>query len=187
MNAMHNHPHPQPTEPSGFDASRRRAITYLAMLFNAVAGALVAVPILGYALAPLLRVKNIDEWIELGPVDDFPMNETRRAEYDTPKSFNAPWDGATIRTACFVRRLGDADFSVLAVNCTHLGCPVDWFPQSGLYLCPCHGGVYYADGAHASGPPPRGLYQYPTKIENGALMIKGGHLPTLQNTYDKTT
>ena len=51
-------------------------------------------------------------------------------------------------------------FQVFAINCAHLGCPVRWFPQSGLFMCPCHGGAYYADGSRASGPPERGLFEY---------------------------
>ena len=53
---------------------------------------------------------------------------------------------------------------MLAVNCAHLGCPVSWFPQSGLFMCPCHGGVYYANGDRASGPPPRGLFRCAWRI-----------------------
>jgi menaquinol-cytochrome c reductase iron-sulfur subunit len=39
--------------------------------------------------------------------------------------------------------------------------------------------VYYDDGSHASGPPPRGLYEYEYKIEQGRLWVRGGQLPTL--------
>jgi Rieske Fe-S protein len=46
-------------------------------------------------------------------------------------------------------------------------------------MCPCHGGVYYEDGSRASGPPPRGLFEYDYKVENGHLWIKGGQMPTL--------
>jgi quinol---cytochrome c reductase iron-sulfur subunit, bacillus type len=56
---------------------------------------------------------------------------------------------------------------------------VRWFPESGLFMCPCHGGVYYADGEHASGPPPRGLYQYDYKIDGDQLLVQGGRIPTL--------
>ena len=63
-------------------------------------------------------------------------------------------------------------FQVFAINCAHLGCPVRWFPQSNLFMCPCHGGVYYSDGSHAAGPPPRGLFQYHYRIEDGKLFIK---------------
>jgi Rieske Fe-S protein len=46
-------------------------------------------------------------------------------------------------------------------------------------MCPCHGGVFYSDGRHASGPPPRPLYQYKYKVEAGKLWIYAGELPTL--------
>jgi len=72
----------------------------------------------------------------------------------------------------------DLQFQVFAVNCAHLGCPVRWFPQSGLFMCPCHGGAYYRDGSRASGPPERGLFEYPYKVENGQITIQAGELPT---------
>jgi menaquinol-cytochrome c reductase iron-sulfur subunit len=77
-----------------------------------------------------------------------------------------------------VRRVQGDEFQVFAVNCAHLGCPVRWFQQSGLFMCPCHGGAYYRDGSRASGPPERGLFEYPYKVQNGLLSIKAGELPT---------
>ena len=68
---------------------------------------------------------------------------------------------------------------MFAINCTHLGCPVRWFALSRLFMCPCHGGVYYEDGSHASGPPPRGLYEYDYQIRDGQLWVQGGRIPTL--------
>ena len=86
---------------------------------------------------------------------------TRLVTFDNP--IRQPWDGLTAMTGVYVRRQspGEADqkdgkFLIFAVNCAHLGCPVEWFPQSGLFMCPCHGGVYHANGERASGPPPRG-------------------------------
>jgi Rieske Fe-S protein len=55
---------------------------------------------------------------------------------------------------------------------------VRWFPQSGLFMCPCHGGAYYADGSRASGPPERGLFEYPFRILDGTLTIEAGATPT---------
>jgi quinol---cytochrome c reductase iron-sulfur subunit, bacillus type len=46
-------------------------------------------------------------------------------------------------------------------------------------MCPCHGGAYYEDGSRASGPPPRGLFEYEYRVDNGALWVRGGQLPTL--------
>ena len=87
-------------------------------------------------------------------------------------------DGETADIACWVRHVEGDQFQVFAVNCAHLGCPVRWFPQSNLFMCPCHGGAYYEDGSRASGPPERGLFTYAHKIENGQLFIQGGELPT---------
>jgi hypothetical protein len=56
---------------------------------------------------------------------------------------------------------------------------VRWFAQSQLFMCPCHGGAYYADGARASGPPERGLFEYDLRISGGRLMIDAGNMPTL--------
>ena len=56
------------------------------------------------------------------------------------------------------------------------------FPQSHLFMCPCHGGAYYADGSRASETPERGLFTYDTKVVEGRLQINSGQLPTLANT-----
>jgi Rieske Fe-S protein len=49
-------------------------------------------------------------------------------------------------------------------------------------MCPCHGGVYYSNGEHASGPPPRGLYHAEWRVRNGILEVRAPHYPTLQDT-----
>jgi menaquinol-cytochrome c reductase iron-sulfur subunit len=157
--------------------SRRGFLIKLGVALNAIAGVLLTIPILGYLGGALRGMGKQQAWIPLGGLEDFPIGQTRLATYVNP--FKRPWDGQTADTACWVRRLGVDQFQVFAINCAHLGCPVRWFPESGLFMCPCHGGVYYADGARASGPPPRGLYEYEHKIEDGKLLVQGGRLPTL--------
>jgi menaquinol-cytochrome c reductase iron-sulfur subunit len=44
-------------------------------------------------------------------------------------------------------------------------------------MCPCHGGVYYKDGAVAAGPPPHALFQYQVRIRNGKVEILTSALP----------
>jgi nitrite reductase/ring-hydroxylating ferredoxin subunit len=156
--------------------SRRSVLLGIGLALNAIAAALFAVPVVGYLLGPLRRVAA-QAWIPLGPVSAFPENQTRLATYRNP--FVQAWDGETANVACWVRRLTGERFQVFAINCAHLGCPVRWFAESQLFMCPCHGGVYYADGSRASGPPPRGLYEYAYKIESGQLWVRGGELPTL--------
>lgn len=158
--------------------SRRVFLFKLSLLLNGAVGAILAVPILGYLLGPALKKNSTeDSWINLGPLGDFPEGETRLVNFRNPVT--TPWDGQTGDIPCWVRRVSGDNFQVFAINCAHLGCPVRWFAQSRLFLCPCHGGAYYEDGSRASGPPERGLFVYPFKIDAGSLMISAGKMPTL--------
>ena len=171
-------PHEEEVTPvDPLTVSRRWLLLSIGAFFNAVVGVAVAVPVIKYLLSPVKSDGAYKSWVSLGSVDTFPIGETRLAKFTNPVSL--AWDGETDRVACWVRRISEKDFQVFAINCAHLGCPVRWFPQSGLFMCPCHGGAFYEDGAHASGPPPRGLYTYQHKVESGELKVLGGHLPTL--------
>ena len=130
--------------------------------------------------APWRKDASYDSWVSLGSTNAFPVGETRLASYKNP-AMNS-WDGQTDNVACYVRNQGGNQFQVFAINCAHLGCPVRWFPQSQLFMCPCHGGVYYADGSRAAGPPERGLFTYNWKLVSGELQIDAGQMPTLSNT-----
>jgi quinol---cytochrome c reductase iron-sulfur subunit, bacillus type len=160
--------------------SRRWLLLKMGALFNAVVGVAVAVPVVKYLLSPAKPDDAYKSWVSLGSVDTFPVGETRLAKFTNPVS--RAWDGETDRVACWVRRISSREFQVFAINCAHLGCPVRWFPQSRLFMCPCHGGAYYADGSRASGPPERGLFTYDAKVIEGALQIDAGQMPTLSNT-----
>ena len=58
--------------------------------------------------------------------------------------------------------------------------PVNWRQDAGLFLCPCHGGVFYADGTVAGGPPERPLFERDWKVENGRLLVRPEALPTIK-------
>lgn len=165
-----------PTEASAKTISRRNLLLKVGAGLNVIAAVLMGVPLLGYVLSSFAR-KSSNSWISLGALELFPQGETRLAVYRNP--VNKPWDGDTAEVPCWVRRIDSQTFQVFAINCTHLGCPVRWFQESRLFMCPCHGGAFYENGAHASGPPPRGLFEYQHKIDSGELKVLGGHLPTL--------
>ena len=167
------------TDPPPRPISRRNMLMTLGIGINAVAAALFSIPIIGYIFAPARRREMRADlaWVSLGQITQFPEGETRLATYRNP--LVRPSDGVTANIPCWVRHISPDKWQVFAINCTHLGCPVRWFPQSGLFMCPCHGGAYYANGARASGPPPRGLFEYDYKVEKGEIFIKAGQVPTL--------
>lgn len=202
---------PPPTSPE-----RRRILQWCAIGLGTLASLILGIPILGYLLGTLIN-RQRDDWVDLGLVGKFPEKQTVLVNFDLPVL--QPWDGDARKASAYVRHKDktvftdsagkfDGGFVVFAVNCAHLGCPVSWFPSSGLFLCPCHGGVYYEDGLRASGPPPRGLYSYEVQFqrpgtprqvvtpeeyqrmneeERGTLVlqIKAGHVPTLHDPLRK--
>jgi menaquinol-cytochrome c reductase iron-sulfur subunit len=164
------------TEPGGL--TRRDLFMKVGILLNGIVGAILAVPVVTYLLSPVARKGKggYQSWVPLGGLEKFPSGQTRLATYRNP--IVNPTDGDTADIACWVRNVDGETFQIFAINCAHLGCPVRWFPQSGLFMCPCHGGVYYQDGSRASGPPERGLFEYDYRIESGKLLIKAGEMPT---------
>lgn len=141
--------------------SRRRFLSRVSLGLGALASAVVGIPIVAYLLSPLLE-QTPNDWRDVGLVENFQIGQTVEVAYEDPSPL--PWAGQTARTAVWLRRSGAADFTAFSVNCTHLGCPVNWRPDASLFLCPCHGGVYYADGSVAGGPPPRRLNQLTVRI-----------------------
>ena len=159
--------------------TRRTFMMNVGIALNAIVGIAIATPVVAYLLGPVLKRKDYRKWIAIGDVTEFNPGETKLVTFRNP--YTEPWDGATANVPAYVRCTGPGKFTVFAINCAHLGCPVRWFSESQLFMCPCHGGVYYADGSRASGPPERGLFTYDEKIVNGQLMIDAGQTPTLSN------
>jgi menaquinol-cytochrome c reductase iron-sulfur subunit len=154
--------------------TRRAFLSRISIALSALAGAVVGVPIVSYLLSPLLY-PSPPLWKNVGPVDSFKVGETVQVSLDDPSAL--PWAGQTAQTAAWLRRDDANTFTAFSVHCTHLGCPVNWRPDSSLFLCPCHGGVYYADGSVAGGPPPRGLFEHAVRVQDGAVEIQTGAIP----------
>ncbi len=163
--------------PAPANENRRGFLFAAGSTLMAIGGVLVAAPIIGAAVAPGLLPEK-DQWISLGAAANWMPGTTVLVKFLNPGG--APDDGITRENACYVRCIEAGKFQVFAVNCAHLGCPVEWFAQSRLFMCPCHGGVYYEDGSRASGPPPRGLFEFSWRIQDGTLEIFSGRLPGLQ-------
>src|SRR6185437_7796874 len=125
-----------------------RFLGRISLALAGVAGAVVGIPIVAYLLSPLLESAPI-LWRDVGGVEDFTVGETVLVAFDDPSPL--PWAGQTARTAVWLRRTSETSFVAFSIYCTHLGCPVNWQQSAELFLCPCHGGVYYADGTVAGG------------------------------------
>ena len=154
--------------------SRRSFIVNVLIILTSLAGFVVSIPVIGSLLSPLFK-KPAQKWRPVGKIDDFTVGQTVLVKFSN--SDQQPWDGVTSQTSAWLRREKEDEFIAFSVNCTHLGCPVRWVATSELFLCPCHGGVYYKDGSYAAGPPPHGLNRYPVRLNNNEVEILASPIP----------
>ncbi|MDX1511369.1 MAG: ubiquinol-cytochrome c reductase iron-sulfur subunit [Nitriliruptorales bacterium] len=74
---------------------------------------------------------------------------------------------------------GNNGLMALYQKCVHLGCRVPWCQSSQWFECPCHGSKYNKWGEWMSGPAPRGLDRFPSRIEeDGTLVVSTGTIIT---------
>jgi menaquinol-cytochrome c reductase iron-sulfur subunit len=153
---------------------RRTFFLRLTLGLSGLIGAILALPAVGFVMGPILR-KPARVWRSVGRVEDFDEGTTVLVEFEDPSP--QAWAGLTATTAAWLRCDGPAEFVAFSINCRHLGCPVRWIEGPELFMCPCHGGVYYKDGEVAAGPPPRALQKYPLRIKGGLVEIQTSPVP----------
>ncbi len=164
------------TQQSGeaLSPERRAFLSKLSMALAGIAALFVAVPVVGFIFGPLIK-RTPQGWRNIGRLEDFTVGNTVKVDFRDPSPL--AWAGVTAESAAWLRRTGDETFIAFAMNCTHLGCPVRWLPSANLFMCPCHGGVYYNDGTVAAGPPPHPLSRYPVRVVNGVVQIRTSPVP----------
>ncbi len=160
--------------PDSVKIGRRKFFTKLGIYLSGFLGLVIAIPVVGALLAPLLKKTPI-VWRSVGSKDDFEVGKTVLVTFKDASPL--PWSGPTAQSASWLRRKSEDEFIAFSINCTHLGCPVRWIPDSELFLCPCHGGVYNKDGSYAAGPPPKGLTHYPVRVRKNEVEIMASPLP----------
>lgn len=144
------------------------------MGLGSLAAAFVALPVIGFLLAPLFE-SITKKWRPVGALQTFEEGQTVAVKFEDASP--VPWAGVTGQTAAWLRREPNGEFVAFAINCTHLGCPVRWIETAQLFMCPCHGGVYNSDGTVAAGPPPRPLVRYPVRVQDGQVEILASPTP----------
>jgi quinol---cytochrome c reductase iron-sulfur subunit, bacillus type len=71
--------------------------------------------------------------------------------------------------AVYLRRTSDDKIEALNVVCPHAGCFVDFLPERGSYLCPCHNSTFTVTGSIAdrSSPSARALDSLEVELKGG--------------------
>jgi Rieske Fe-S protein len=166
---------PAKPDPPGYfpgeSMTRRRAFTVAAQAVGGVAAAAVALPAIGFAIAPIFH-RGKERWEAVGQVDDFTADTYKQVVFTL-----VPGIGEAGKTTAYVRR-GTKElqedpnvYIAISSRCAHVGCPVRFVQASGNFICPCHGGVYDFEGKRIGGPPVRPLDRFQTRIRGGKVEV----------------
>jgi menaquinol-cytochrome c reductase iron-sulfur subunit len=163
---METHNKEQSTTPEFTE--RRRFLNQVSIALSGVIAALIGIPFISFLFASEREEKG-QIWQPIGTLEDFPIGETVKVTFFDPRPL--PWAGFSARAAAWVRQEEADQFIALSIYCTHVGCPVRWAEEAQLFLCPCHGGSFYRNGAVAGGPPTEALDRYNVRVRNGEVEL----------------
>jgi menaquinol-cytochrome c reductase iron-sulfur subunit len=161
------------TDSTGMQRSsnRRSFLGALLGMGSVVVGGLLSVPLVRFALFPLLRRTTELKSSALGELSEFssltePVLRTIQIEQVDG------WRKAISEKAVYITKDARGQLLALTSICPHLGCTVPWNKEKNQFVCPCHGGTFTVDGTRVSGPSLRGMDTLPTSIEGGRLMVQ---------------
>ena len=156
------------TKPGQPVTDRRRVLkAAIYGLWSVIAGALAA-PAAVYLLFPP-RVRKDDEWVTAGDISRLAQNTP--VEMVFRKTRTDGWKVISEKSTAWVVKLEDSRLVAFGPQCTHLGCAYHWEAGKREFLCPCHTSVFSIDGTVVSGPAPRPLDKFETKVENNKLLL----------------
>jgi len=151
------------------ELGRRDFIKATVATIGGLIGALIGIPSVVYLISPSLQAQEATDLIDLGPLENFPIGIPTRFDFTLTKVNG--WERTATNYGLYVVRKSDSEVRVFSDICTHLGCRVTWHPDQEHYISPCHDGHFDILGKNISGPPPRPLDEFITKIENGNLSV----------------
>jgi len=156
------------TENTAPQTTRRRFyLTFIYGLWGVISAALAAPAFIYLFLPP--KVRRETDWVEAGDVSKLQLKVP--VEMLFRKNAVDGWKVSSEEQTAWVVKLSDQHIVAFGPQCTHLGCAYHWEERSSEFLCPCHSSVFSVDGKVISGPAPRPLDRYDTKIENGKLLL----------------
>jgi Rieske Fe-S protein len=149
------------TEPIPSGGRRRTLILFVNAAVALIGGSLSA--LLGaFAFGPKARAAE-GRWVRAGTTSDLKPDEPVARVLSVSRVDG--WYRERARETIFLVWDGDRTIRAMSATCTHLGCQVRWEVKDKKFRCPCHGGVYAADGTVLEGPPPRPLDTIEARID----------------------
>lgn len=151
--------------------TRRSFLGVLLAFGTVVMGAALSVPLIRFALHPLLTKTTEIGWSDVGKIEEFasltaPVKRVIKVEQ------RDAWRKIISEKPVYVVPVKNGTVRVLSPVCPHLGCSVPWNETKREFVCPCHVAVFAMDGRKISGPAPRSMDNLDSKVEEAMLKVR---------------
>ncbi len=156
---------------------RRRA--FLKQALAGVIGAILGLVPLGAGLSvlldPLRRKNAASGEVKVTALDSLPQDDVPR-KFPVLATRVDAWNKfmSTPIGAVYLRRGADGKVHALNVVCPHAGCFVDFLPDRGRFLCPCHNSTFTLAGRidDPASPAPRGMDSLEVDVRGNEVWVK---------------
>jgi Rieske Fe-S protein len=150
------------------EGSDRRTffISVIYGLWTLIAAALALPAVVYLFLPPKLRKEP--EWVEAGDISR--LEPSVPLELVFRRNRRDGWKVISEKSTVWVVKLPDG-IVAYGPQCTHLACAYHWEEDKRHFVCPCHTSVFSIDGKVVSGPAPRPLDRYETKVDKSKLLL----------------
>ena len=161
---------PNEAQHAAVDVSPTRRAFYIGFINGAMGliGLALAAPAAIYLLFPP-KLRKGQEWVKTTDLANLPTGTPTEISFERKRVDG--WKVSTEKATAWVVKGPYNEVVAFTPQCTHLGCAYHWDDPSHTFVCPCHTSVFAMDGKVLSGPAPRPLDRFMTKIEGGKLDI----------------
>jgi len=172
--------------PENKSTTRRSFLGVLLGFGTVIMGAALSVPLIRFALHPLLVKTTGIGWSNVGSLDEFKSITGPTKKLITVEQIDG-WRKIFSEKAIYVLPIKDSQVRVLTPICPHLGCSIPWVEPKQQFICPCHTAVFAIDGSRVSGPSPRSMDDLECKVEKCVLKVRHQFFRQLIQTKEPLT
>lgn len=161
----------KPAVPLALPDNRRSFLGALFGVGSVFVGGLLSVPLIRFALFPLIRRTTEVKSSPVGAVGEFSALAEPAMRIIQIEQVDG-WRKTISEKAVYVTTDKDGQLRVLTSVCPHLGCTVPWNKAKSQFVCPCHGATFSKDGVRLSGPSLRGMDTLESSVQDGQLLVR---------------
>lgn len=150
------------------ETTRRSFYVVMIQALGGMIGAALAIPAAAYLLFRPKAQKEA-QWVQAADLAQLQIKKPEEVVFRRTRVDG--WRTVNEKTTAWVVKMDDQNVVVYTPNCTHLGCAYHWDEQQKYFLCPCHTSEFSIEGKVITGPAPRPLDRYVSRVDNGKLFI----------------